>query len=210
MAFLIVSMKNNPLRAVAQFDFQATSPQEISFNANQVITLAPQHLQGQLWNSGWIVGTTDRQRAGLVPVNYVKVVKQDTQKPEDWAEAVAATQSGTASPEQKAKGSSWPIMLFYSVAAATPFILIKIRNFISNRKQEIIDDPNSWQNPLRAVALYDFEASSPHEISFHANQVITLAPQHLQGELWNSYWRVGTADRQRVGFVPLNHLNVIE
>ncbi|VVD00008.1 unnamed protein product [Leptidea sinapis] len=163
MAFLIVSMKNNPLRAVAQFDFQATSPQEISFNANQ-----------------------------------------------DWAEAVAATQSGTASPEQKAKGSSWPIMLFYSVAAATPFILIKIRNFISNRKQEIIDDPNSWQNPLRAVALYDFEASSPHEISFHANQVITLAPQHLQGELWNSYWRVGTADRQRVGFVPLNHLNVIE
>lgn len=65
----------NPLRAVAQYDFQATSPQEISFSANQVLILAPQHLQGHLWNSGWLMATTDRQTAGLVPVPYIKVVK---------------------------------------------------------------------------------------------------------------------------------------
>lgn len=65
----------NPLRAVAQYDFQATSPQEISFSANQVLTLAPQHLQGHLWNSGWLMGTADRQFAGLVPVPYIKVIK---------------------------------------------------------------------------------------------------------------------------------------
>lgn len=65
----------DPLRAIAQYEFQATSPQELSFSPNQVITIAPQHLQGQLWNSGWLMGTTDRQHAGLVPVNYIKVIK---------------------------------------------------------------------------------------------------------------------------------------
>lgn len=64
-----------PLRAVANYDFQATSPQEISFSANQVLYLAPQQLQGSLWNSGWLMGSTDRQHAGLVPVNYIKVIR---------------------------------------------------------------------------------------------------------------------------------------
>lgn len=69
----------NPLRAVAQHDFQASSPQEISFGANQVLTLAPQHLQGNLWNSGWLMATTDRQFAGLVPVNYIKVIRPNNE-----------------------------------------------------------------------------------------------------------------------------------
>lgn len=65
----------NPLRAVAQHAFQATSPQEISLMPNQVIYIAPQHLQGNLWNSGWLMASLDMRHAGLVPVNYIKVIR---------------------------------------------------------------------------------------------------------------------------------------
>lgn len=44
----------------------------------QVLTVAPQHLQPQFWNSGWIMATLDGKTAGLVPVNYIKIIKPNT------------------------------------------------------------------------------------------------------------------------------------
>ncbi|CAG4939524.1 unnamed protein product [Colias eurytheme] len=127
-----------------------------------------------------------------------------------WAEAVAATQTGTATPEQKAKGSSWPILLFFGVIAAAPYIVLKMLNGLSNSIHERLQDPNSWQNPLRAVAQHDFQASSPQELSFRRNQVLTLAPQHLQGHLWNSGWLMATIDRQFAGLIPVSYIKVIK
>ncbi|XP_014368356.2 probable peroxisomal membrane protein PEX13 [Papilio machaon] len=126
-----------------------------------------------------------------------------------WADAVAATQTGTATAEQKAKGSSWPILLFFGVIAAAPYIVLRMLNGLSSSINEKLNDPTSWQNPLRAVAQFDFQATSPQEISFSANQVLTLAPQHLQGNLWNSGWLMATTDRQFAGLVPVNYIKVI-
>nr|XP_034826499.1 peroxisomal membrane protein PEX13-like [Maniola hyperantus] len=53
-----------------------------------------------------------------------------------WAEAVQATQAGSASPEQKAKGSSWPILLFFGVIAAAPYIVLKMLNGLSTSINE--------------------------------------------------------------------------
>ncbi|CAK1543429.1 unnamed protein product [Leptosia nina] len=127
-----------------------------------------------------------------------------------WAEAVAATQSGTATPQQKAKGSSWPILLFFGVIAAAPYIVLKMINGLSSSINERLHDPNTWQNPLRAVGQHDFQATSPQEISFHANQVLFIAPQHLQGNLWNSGWLMATTDKQFAGLVPVNYIKVIK
>ncbi|XP_039747156.1 probable peroxisomal membrane protein PEX13 [Pararge aegeria] len=127
-----------------------------------------------------------------------------------WAEAVQATQAGSASPEQKAKGSSWPILLFFGVIAAAPYIVLKMLNGLSSSIHEKLQDPSTWQNPLRAVAHHDFQATSPQEISFCANQVLTLAPQHLQGHFWNSGWLMASTDRQTAGLVPVNYIKVVK
>ncbi|KAM3961462.1 peroxisomal biogenesis factor 13 [Aphomia sociella] len=127
-----------------------------------------------------------------------------------WAEAVAATQSGAATAEQRTRGSSWPILMFFGVVAAAPYIVLKMMSGLSNSINERLNDPTTWQNPLRAVAQHDFQATSPQEINFSANQVLTLAPQHLQGHLWNSGWLMATTDRQHAGLVPVNYIKVIK
>ncbi|XP_046973516.1 peroxisomal membrane protein PEX13 [Vanessa cardui] len=127
-----------------------------------------------------------------------------------WAEAVAASQNGSASPEQRAKGSSWPILLFFGVIAAAPYIVLKMLNGLSTSINERLQDPHTWQNPLRAIAQHDFQATSPQEISFNANQVLSIAPQHLQGNLWNSGWLMASSDRQTAGLVPVNYIKVVK
>ncbi|CAG9792644.1 unnamed protein product [Diatraea saccharalis] len=126
-----------------------------------------------------------------------------------WAEAVAATKNGGASGEQRARGSSWPILMFFGVVVAAPYLVLKMLSGLSSSINERLNDPTTWQNPLRAVAQHDFQASSPQEISFSANQILTIAPQHLQPQLWNSGWLMATKDRQSAGLVPVNYIKVI-
>lgn len=53
-----------------------------------------------------------------------------------WAEAVAATQTGTGTPEQRARGSSWPILLFFGVIAAAPYIVLRMLNGLTTSVNE--------------------------------------------------------------------------
>lgn len=77
LLFLVMdpSTWKNPMKALAQYDFQATSPREISFRSQQMITIAPEALQGSFWNSGWLMATVDNKNVGLIPTNYVKVFR---------------------------------------------------------------------------------------------------------------------------------------
>lgn len=50
-------------------------PREITFRANQVVTIAPEAQQGALWNSGWLLATVDNKTSGLIPANYVKLFR---------------------------------------------------------------------------------------------------------------------------------------
>lgn len=58
--------------AVAQFDFQADGPNELSLVAGQELRLAPKELQPRV--RGWLLASVDGTRVGLVPANYVKVL----------------------------------------------------------------------------------------------------------------------------------------
>ncbi|XP_053618436.1 peroxisomal membrane protein PEX13 [Plodia interpunctella] len=126
-----------------------------------------------------------------------------------WAEAVAATQSSNAQ-AQPAKGSSWPVLLFFAVVAAAPYIVLKMMQGLTNTIHERLNDPTTWQSPLNAVAQYDYQATSPQELSFSANQVLTLAPQHLQGHLWNSGWVMATTDKKHAALIPVPYIKVIK
>ncbi|KAL4716445.1 hypothetical protein ACJJTC_015873 [Scirpophaga incertulas] len=127
-----------------------------------------------------------------------------------WAEAVSATQNGTASPEQRARGSSWPVLMFFGVVVAAPYLVIKMLNGLSASINERLNDPITWQKPMKALAQFDFQATTPQEISFSANQILMVAPQHLQSHLWNSGWLMASADRQHAGLIPVNYVKIVK
>ncbi|KAG6463470.1 hypothetical protein O3G_MSEX013889 [Manduca sexta] len=126
-----------------------------------------------------------------------------------WAEAMAASPNNLGPHQQLPNGTSWPILLFFGVIAAAPYIVHKMLTGLTNTINEKLHEPATWQSPLRAIAEFDFEATHGHELSFNANQVLHLAPQHLQGNMWNSGWLVASIDMIKAGVIPANYIKVI-
>lgn len=126
-----------------------------------------------------------------------------------WTEAVRATEAGVATPEQQQRGSSWPILMFLGIIMSAPYLILKLLNGVTSSIQEKLTEPSTWQNPLKAVAQHDFQATTPQELSFKANQILHLAPQAIQGQLWTSGWLMATTDRKNTGLVPVNYIKVI-
>ncbi|XP_052001704.1 peroxisomal membrane protein PEX13-like [Xyrauchen texanus] len=58
--------------ARAEYDFTATSEEEISLQAGDMLNLAPKELQPRV--RGWLLASIDGETTGLVPANYVKVL----------------------------------------------------------------------------------------------------------------------------------------
>ncbi|XP_037297138.1 probable peroxisomal membrane protein PEX13 [Manduca sexta] len=127
-----------------------------------------------------------------------------------WAEAMAASPNNLGPHQQLPNGTSWPILLFFGVIAAAPYIVHKMLTGLTNTINEKLHEPATWQSPLRAIAEFDFEATHGHELSFNANQVLHLAPQHLQGNMWNSGWLVASIDMIKAGVIPANYIKIIK
>ncbi|XP_061693952.1 peroxisome biogenesis factor 13 isoform X2 [Syngnathoides biaculeatus] len=58
--------------ARAEYDFSASSEEEISFGVGDMLNLAPKEQQPRV--RGWLLASLDGQTTGLVPANYVKVL----------------------------------------------------------------------------------------------------------------------------------------
>lgn len=58
--------------ARAEYDFTASSEEEISLQAGDMLNLAPKEQQPRV--RGWLLASVDGQTTGLVPANYVKVL----------------------------------------------------------------------------------------------------------------------------------------
>lgn len=59
--------------AEALYDFEAKQDNEISFKSGQKVIIAPKEQQPRV--SDWLLATIDGKKAGLIPMNYVKIVK---------------------------------------------------------------------------------------------------------------------------------------
>lgn len=68
----------NPIEAVMQYDFVATSSSELSVRAGQNIMVAPKNVQNthKLLDSGWVLASIDGVTSGLIPVNYIESSRQ--------------------------------------------------------------------------------------------------------------------------------------
>ncbi|PWA25797.1 hypothetical protein CCH79_00001407 [Gambusia affinis] len=58
--------------ARAEYDFTASSEEEVSLRAGDMLNLAPKELQPRV--RGWLLASVDGQTTGLVPANYVKIL----------------------------------------------------------------------------------------------------------------------------------------
>lgn len=63
--------------ASALYDLSSSNPNEISLRAMQSVKVAPLDIQNQmnLMNSGWLLASTDNKTSGLVPANYIRIIK---------------------------------------------------------------------------------------------------------------------------------------
>lgn len=57
----------------ALYDFSTTQENEIPLRAGQKVIIAPKEQQPRV--TDWLLATTDGKKAGLIPMNYVKIVK---------------------------------------------------------------------------------------------------------------------------------------
>lgn len=57
----------------ALYDFNTNRESEIPLKAGQKVIIAPKEQQPRV--TDWLLATTDGKRAGLIPMNYVKIVK---------------------------------------------------------------------------------------------------------------------------------------
>jgi peroxin-13 len=62
----------------ALYDFTSENPREVPFKAGQQLIIAPKETQPRV--RGWLLATIDGKRSGLVPANYVKILRFHSSK----------------------------------------------------------------------------------------------------------------------------------
>lgn len=70
----------NPPTTKAVHSFKGSSPQELTFQTDQTLIVAPREVQQthNLLNTGWALASIDNVHSGLVPINYLRKVKSQT------------------------------------------------------------------------------------------------------------------------------------
>lgn len=84
--------------ARAEFDFTAASEEEISFQAGNMLNLAPKEQQPRI--RGWLLASLDGQTTGLVPANYVKILGKRRGRRQAEQERLAQQQQPPNQPHQ--------------------------------------------------------------------------------------------------------------
>lgn len=70
-----INQKDDHYIGEALYDFETNQPSEIPLKAGQKVIIAPKEQQPRV--TDWLLATTDGKRSGLIPINYVKIVKFD-------------------------------------------------------------------------------------------------------------------------------------
>lgn len=85
---------------------------------------------------------------------------------------------------------------------------MKLINSVTNSVNDESKNPMKWINPIKARALYNFDARNQEELSIRAGQTIYMAPKEIQTALGliNTGWAIATVDNQISGMIPINYV----
>ena len=69
-------------------------------------------------------------------------------------------------------------------------------------------NPAKWIQPIETVALFDFQARNPSELTIRAGERILIAPKEIQNTqgMLNTGWGLATIDGQTAGIIPINYV----
>jgi len=126
-----------------------------------------------------------------------------------FAEALNETSTQNGAPKLPRKGQSpWPVLAFLGFIFSAPYLIMKLLGSLTNAAQEEARDPSKWLQPVESVALYDFQARNPSELSLRANSRVKIAPKDLQNALGflNTGWALATIDGKTTGIIPINYI----
>ncbi|XP_061141803.1 peroxisome biogenesis factor 13 [Syngnathus typhle] len=104
--------------ARAEYDFSASSEEEISFRAGDMLNLAPKEQQPRV--RGWLLASLDGQTTGLVPANYVKILGKRRGHKQAEMERLAQVQQGDSQTALVTNVNPPPEELLESVYKETP------------------------------------------------------------------------------------------
>ncbi|XP_059622305.1 peroxisomal membrane protein PEX13 [Phlebotomus argentipes] len=126
-------------------------------------------------------------------------------------EAASAQLENPSHGEKSSSGktSAWPVLLFLGFILSAPYFIMKFLGVASTTSIEESKNPQQWTNYIPTRVLYDFEATSPQELSIQTGQVIRVAPKDVQNlhSLMNTGWALASVDGFRSGLVPINYLS---
>ncbi|XP_075166466.1 peroxisomal biogenesis factor 13 [Haematobia irritans] len=126
-----------------------------------------------------------------------------------FAEALNETSTQQGAPKLPRKGQSpWPVIAFLSFIFTAPYLIMKLLGTVTNTAQEEARNPSKWIHPIESVALYDFQARNPSELTITAGQRIIIAPKEIQNTLalLNTGWAMASTDGQNAGIIPINYV----
>ena len=154
----------------------------------------------------------------------------------DVAPSSAATASSTDGVVSATSSPShWPVVAFFGIAVGVPYLLWKSvtssATGLSNANPSTTlpssgpfsasSSPSSSSPPppspswchgigehFVAKAEFDFRATKDDELSFEKDDLLKVAPKHLQ-RLSPNGWYLASKDGTAVGYVPANHVQVL-
>ncbi|XP_053967363.1 peroxisomal membrane protein PEX13 [Anastrepha ludens] len=127
-----------------------------------------------------------------------------------FAEALNDSSKQSEAPKLPRKGQSpWPVLAFISFIFTAPYLIMKLLGTVTNTAQEEARNPTKWVNPIKTIAMYDFQARNSTELTIKCNQPLLIAPKEIQNTLGmlNTGWAMASSiDYQNVGIIPINYV----
>ncbi|XP_030302551.1 peroxisome biogenesis factor 13 isoform X1 [Calypte anna] len=130
-----------------------------------------------------------------------------------WAESQGAVARVGLEDKVVSSAKSWPIFLFFAVIMGGPYLIWKLLSTYSDEEtgKDNLQPSSNWasgeDDHVVGRAEYDFSALSEEEISFHAGDLLRLAPKEQQPKIRG--WLLASYDGQTTGLVPANYIKIL-
>jgi len=147
----------------------------------------------------------------------------------DSATAASSLTQATTTTASRPTGSvspHWPVVAFFGLALGAPWLLWKMVSTATTASSDTksnaatstesagvtADTETSWSlgvgEHFVAKAEFDYRATAEDEISFQKDDLLKVAPKHLQRANPKG-WYLASKDGHRVGLIPANHVEVL-
>ncbi|XP_063299821.1 peroxisome biogenesis factor 13 [Pelobates fuscus] len=135
-------------------------------------------------------------------------LRKNSETEDLWTESAGTVALSGSEKNVTDSAKSWPIFLFFAVILGGPYLIWKL---LSNCNEVAENENVNWasgeDDHVVGRAEYDFTATSDEELSFHAGDLLNLAPKEQQPKIRG--WLLGSLDGQTTGFVPTNYVKIL-